>query len=277
MSSRLRCGFCGETLGRRTMFVNQSKKVAAWQCIESSKNGKYNCPDGKIVKEEIIENAFIDIYQLLANNRNNIIDSISNIVKNSMRNGTTKEKLDKLKEDKIEYENKISKLVDLMVDGTIDSEMFKSKKATLLNKIEKMDKEIEQLQLVKEDDDEIERGIIKLKEMLNSDKIFNIEKFDEQIFDALIDYVIIGGYNEKDEKDSYLIRFICKKSFNFTPKKDITKEMIKKNNNLNNTDNYITILDVISNQRFNIFEKDKNGSRVRKTIENIRVRLELER
>lgn len=63
-----------------------------------------------------------------------------------------------------------------------------------------MDKEIEQLQLVKEDDDEIERGIIKLKEMLNSDKIFNIEKFDEQIFDALIDYVIIGGYNEKDEK-----------------------------------------------------------------------------
>lgn len=45
-----------------------------------------------------------------------------------MRNGTTKEKLDKLKEDKIEYENKISKLVDLMVDGTIDSEMFKSKK-----------------------------------------------------------------------------------------------------------------------------------------------------
>ena len=277
MSSRLRCGFCGETLGRRTMFVNQSKKVAAWQCIESSKNGKYNCPDGKIVKEEIIENAFIDIYQLLANNRNNIIDSISNIVKNSMRNGTTKEKLDKLKEDKIEYENKISKLVDLMVDGTIDSEMFKNKKATLLNKIEKMDKEIEQLQLVKEDDDEIERGIIKLKEMLNSDKIFNIEKFDEQIFDALIDYVIIGGYNEKDEKDSYLIRFICKKSFNFTPKKDITKEMIKKNNNLNNTDNYITILDVISNQRFNIFEKDKNGSRVRKTIENIRVRLELER
>lgn len=64
----------------------------------------------------------------MANNRNNIIDSISNIVKNSMRNGTTKEKLDKLKEDKIEYENKISKLVDLMVDGTIDSEMFKSKK-----------------------------------------------------------------------------------------------------------------------------------------------------
>ncbi len=53
--------------------------------------------------------------------------------------------------------------------------------------------------------------------------------------------------------------------------------MIKKNNNLNNTDNYITILDVISNQRFNIFEKDKNGSRVRKTIENIQVRLELER
>ena len=81
----------------------------------------------------------------------------------------------------------------------------------------------------------------------------------------------------KDEKDSYLIRFICKKSFNFTPKKDITKEMVKKNNNLNNTDNYITILDVISNQKFNIFEKDKNGSRVRKTIENIRVRLELER
>lgn len=74
-----------------------------------------------------------------------------------------------------------------MVDGTIDSEIFKSKKATLLNKIEKMDKEIEQLQLVKEDDDEIERGIIKLKEMLNSDKIFDIEKFDEQIFDALID------------------------------------------------------------------------------------------
>ena len=74
--------------------------------------------------------------------------------------------------------------------------------------------------------------------------------------------------NEKIEYNKKLI---------FSLDIDAVKEMIKKNNNLNNTDNYITILDVISNQRFNIFEKDKNGSRVRKTIENIRVRLELER
>ena len=47
---------------------------------------------------------------------------------------------------------------------------------------------------------------------------------------------------------------------------------------INHPQQYIVAInDVISNQRFNIFEKDKNGSRVRKTIENIRVRLELER
>ena len=45
-------------------------------------------------------------------------------------------------------------------------------------------------------------------ELLNTKDI--MEEFDQEVFNALIDYVIVGGYDENGVKDQYLIMLILK-------------------------------------------------------------------
>ena len=86
-----------------------------------------------------------------------------------------------------------------MPDGTIDKETYNQKKEKLDSKLEKINKEIEQYNLLSEDDDKIEDGINKIKSTLNSNKI--LKGFDRDIFDALVDYITIGGYDETGKKE----------------------------------------------------------------------------
>ena len=128
--------------------------------------------------------------------------------------------------------------------------------------------------LLKEDDDKIENGISKIMRVIqnNSDKAIN--DFDEEVFDALIDYIIVGGYDETGNKDQFMIRFICKTNFKNTLFRTKEIQHIVDNNHIP-ISNYLALLDFKSDQHFYYF--DTTGpSREKKLIKHIRVRVELE-
>ena len=278
MSNRLKCAYCGNTLVRRSLYSNRRQTNPAWYCVQAIKYGKYNCPNCRQLREDLIENAFMDAYQLLSNNNSLVIENFLKVVKNSIRDNTPKEKIEKLTAKKNELEQRISKLIDLAVDGGLDNESFKSKRQSYLDKIEKCENEIEQLQLLTEQDDDIEKGINKIRSIISNKGSIEVDKFDKEIFDALVDYVIIGGYDENGQNQPYMIRYICKRNFNFTLNKDLDVQRILKNNTIGkiDTNDYITILDFISNQNFISFEKDELGRLNKNLVKNIRVRVEIE-
>lgn len=141
---------------------------------------------------------------------------------------------------------------------------------------EEIENKIEQYTLLKEDDDKIENGLKKIKKLVQTKTL--LSEFDEEIFESLIDYVILGGY-EDGKKDEYMIRFICKVKFNHKRRSDITRDYIKENNNIVNgeTDNLVPLIDMYANHRFYSFEKNEDG-KLNKTIRNkVRVRFEVEK
>lgn len=107
-----------------------------------------------------------------------------------------------------------------------------------------------------ENDENIEIGIQKVKEIMENPKI--IEEFDSDIFDVLVDYVIIGGYDESGQIDQYMIRFICKSQFELSAKDDISKERIIEEAYLSKLSNRV-ILDFINRQNIFLYEKDEIG------------------
>ena len=102
--------------------------------------------------------------------------------------------------------------------------------------------------------------------------------FDIDVFNALIDYVVIGGYDSKGKKDPYMLRFICKTKAGLATDEEALKEMIVANNQLNDEhlSNAMTILGFISNQMFVTFDIERSGQRKRRVIQGIRVRLEVD-
>lgn len=81
-------------------------------------------------------------------------------------------------------------------------------------------------------------GLKKVRELLDSKDI--IEDFDQEIFNAIVDYVIVGGNDENVIIDPYLIRFILKREFDLSVPKDVPDDVIIQNNkidlNSNNVD-----------------------------------------
>ncbi|MBR1803259.1 MAG: hypothetical protein IJ777_04815 [Clostridia bacterium] len=68
-------------------------------------------------------------------------------------------------------------------------------------------------------------------------------------------------------------RFILKRGFNLTPKKDIDRKEIVNNNKLNN-ENELVILDFINNRSFKTFDRDETGKITRSIKKELRIRVE---
>ena len=272
LSSRMVCGFCGSVLSRRSLYSNKKQTMPSWLCQISFKKGKEFCKESKIIKEEIVENAFLDVYRLITNNNKLVVDDFVKNMKKSMQDNNSQIKLQKLQNQLENIENKSQSLIEFLLNGIIDKESYQKQKEQYDIKIENIQKEIESLNLVIEDKENIETGISKFKELLDTN--IKLEEFDKDIFNALIDYIIVGGYDEKGNPDPYLLRFICKNNFDITKIKDIDKEKITQKDNILKKSN--VLLEFISNQRVFNFERDEEG-RIRKNILNkIRVKVEFD-
>lgn len=271
LSSKMKCGFCGGVYGRRTMRT-MSELIPIWKCIGCVKYGRDHCTSSKSLRESVIEKAFVEVCSIFCNERSKAMDELVATMKNIVNYDGVSDKLDKIKSQKEGLEYKQSSLLDLLINGTIDSGSFEKKNNALKAKIEKAEKEIEQHRLLLGDTTKINEGIKKVRFMFENKSAF--DEFDDEIFLGLIDYVIVGCTDEQGVKNPYIIKFICKKSFLDTPRLTITKERIFKNSNLSTSDNLV-ILDFISKQKIYSFETI-NGRNRRETINGLRVIVEIE-
>lgn len=270
-SNRLFCGFCGDVLTRRNVFAGNGIKIPQWHCIKSNKYGKENCMNSKLLKEEIIEEAFVDVYRLLCSNDKFAVNDFLINMKQILKETTPKGEIAKLQSQKSVLFSKKDKLLELMIENTISKEEYKEKSEKYITKIESLEKRISQLELLVEDDESIENGLKKFKDLFEKNDM--IEEFDKEIFDALVDYVIIGGYDEKGNKDHFLIKFILKNDYSITNKKEIPRELIVNKNTVIENDEKI-LLDFINRQNIKKFEKDKNGKTTMIRINTLRIIVE---
>ncbi len=219
------------------------------------------------------EEAFMDAYRLLINNKDEVNNILNEIIKLSRENSFESE-IKELNEKIVADTNKKEKLLELMIEGAIDRETYDNKLQKYNNKIEKNEMKMDSLKAEVKNDNSIENGINKLKQLIVSKD--EINEFDPEIFDAIVDYAIIGGYAENGQIDPYMIRFICKSKFSLTSSDDVTKEEVINNAHIARSQ-FDVILDFENRQSIFMFEKDEDGHNYKKIIDKIRVRVELKK
>ena len=262
LSSKLYCGFCGTVLTRRNMNSGSESSKEIWHCMRSVKMGKQYCEESRLIKEEIVEQAFVDLVNILSTNNKNIINKFYNRVQNQLETSNS-QCIYRKKEQQIEVlRKKMDNYLELVSDGLMEKSTFIDKKRELDNKIHKIEKE---LKCIKEDGKEkesISNGIDSLKNMLNAN--LKIDKFDKDIFEAIIKYAIIGERTTNGQNNPYIIRFILKNGEAFNNKRNLLDAET------------LLILEFESKQKFFIFEKDKNNFSKKKLVDGIVVRIEIE-
>ena len=207
-SSRLYCGFCGSLLTRRNWHSGTKNSITVWHCMEFVKHGKENCPHCKAIKESIIEEAFTQSYKLLCDSNKELIKIFLDEMEEIIQEESNESSIKRLEEQKQILKEKIDKLIDLNLNGTISTEILQEKKAKLQNKINKITKEQEHLQLEIEDSMSLNQGLNKFKTLFKDNEI--MPNFDKDVFELMIEKVIIGEKDSKGKVNPRVITFILK-------------------------------------------------------------------
>ena len=92
------------------------------------RSGKTNCIESKVLREEIIESCFAEAYQILCKNNKDVIKRFLERIENLLSDDKIKNAIRKLQEQRIQMETKLDSLLNLMIDGTIDKEIFTNKR-----------------------------------------------------------------------------------------------------------------------------------------------------
>ena len=102
----------------------------------------------------------------------------------------------------------MNKLIDLSLENAIDRETFLERKEKMQNQIEQLNLKQEKLVLDERNKTNRKLSLNKLKRYLENGEI--ITEFDKDAFEILVKQVIIGGYDEKDKADPKQVTFVLK-------------------------------------------------------------------
>lgn len=267
------CAFCGRLVTRKN-WTTKSTGKKAWYCSTAIKQGRKHCKDSKPIPEEVIEKCFLDAYKVLCADKATIIRNFMEKAEPILKENNTQTEIEKLNIQEHDLKEKLKKLLDLKLDNLITEEAFKEKNYEIERKIKNIQKVKEDKEGNIEKEDSIKGKIEGIKELLKKNQI--ITEFDREVFNILVDKVIIGGIDENENINPYIINFILKN--NKTNNDDEISKNEEKRAKKQDI-NYIDIKDknilceVKSFQRLKIFEKDEDLFRSKKQLEYITVRI----
>lgn len=260
-SSRVYCGFCGQVYTRRNLYATKNTIKKMWQCMNLSKKGKYTCPNSKAIREEIIENCFVDMYNIISKNNTKVLETFFEDVFATLKQKNPKYELNKIKQEQEKTKEKIDRLTSLFINNQIEDEKFNEKRKYYIARLENLEKEEKYVMDDVYDEKSIINGIKRIRETFENNK--ELKEFDIDIFEALISRVIIGEI-ENEEKKPYTITFLLKSNYD-----NIGKPKIE------NCENPI-LLEFDSNQKYASFDLS-NSLRLEKNLKNsIRVKVKFD-
>lgn len=209
-SCKCRCGFCGATLTRRTWHSGKYKKTI-WLCVRAVKKGKKYCPQCKAITETAIMSAFAESYKLMTRNHKDVLDELLERVEKALSGDDVQERIEKEKEKLKDMSSKLNNLLDMHLEGKIDYDTYDKKKSDLQKRIDDLKSVIADLQDVGNTKLNIEDRIAFMREKLK--QADTIKEFDRQVFESIVDYVVVGGYNEEGNADPSMITFVYRTGF----------------------------------------------------------------
>jgi len=212
-SSICECGFCGRQLSRRSWHGGINYNKVIWQCMSYTKKGKHQCPHCKAIPEDALKGAFVDAYNHLVSDDgaflNDFIAKTGDYLKKSGLNLETAQNNKKT----IENQNKIDKLANAFVDGTMSQDAYESKLKSLTIEKGKLQKEREEIDFKIKSKADAEAKLEGFRNAALENGGKELSTFTADFFDTCVEKVVVGGYDKEKKPDPYLVTFVFKKEF----------------------------------------------------------------
>ena len=207
-SSKIVSGHCNSTYVRREGTKRKDGTAPIyWKCYQQVDEKRY-CEHSVVMREDVLKNMFVELYNLIVKNKHKTKEKLLEAIKSTLKEENYQKEIDKLDIELDKLNNKLSKLVDMRLDGVIDKDIYIKKEQEIKLQITDIDnKKLELLEL-KKNNNNISKRIIEIEKIVNEPT--SIKEFDKETFDSIVERIIIGEVDESGNSNPYVVRFVLK-------------------------------------------------------------------
>lgn len=167
-----------------------------------------SCQSYGNIKESYIEEVFVNMYSVLCKYNKEVIEKLLVTIEETFENDDYSKELKKLEDDIKSYREQLMELLDVRLAKVIDNEVFEEKSARINKKIELLENEAKKIRDYILHRDKVKDRVDKFKTIFQ--KNATLKEFDADVFESIIDKIIIGRRNDDGSIDPYEIRFVLK-------------------------------------------------------------------
>lgn len=187
------CAYCGSRLFRRTIGAARSVKIV-WHCTNHIRNGSSSCPDSRQTEEKVIEDAFVEAFNMLAKSKAGDIDEFLKDVGEGLNGKDYAKELNDIQQKIKKLEKKKENLFDMRADDIITKEELNEKLLPVNQQIDDLRKEESTLTHLDNTKNSFTDKAIEFKKILSESEL--LSSFDRTIFESAVERVIIGNDND---------------------------------------------------------------------------------
>lgn len=207
-SSMCECAYCGTKFSRRSHHQDTQHKKPVWVCRTAANKGKVSCPDSKAIDESILENAFLESFQLLADNFDDILESVLESIEIELSSTDNSDRLKRVDKSLATVEAKRKKLTDMLLDDKISKEAYDERFDEFTRKISQTKQEQQILIENEAAKKDVGKRMKEIRARISEVKV--MDRFDRAVFESIVKKVIIGEVGEDGKSDPYKITFVLK-------------------------------------------------------------------
>ena len=222
--------------------------------------------------------------KILCSNKEDIVNKFITRINSIITENSSSKLIENIETEKEKLKSKMNKLIDLSLDNAIDRDTFLERKEKMQNQIEQLNLKQEKLAVEERSKTNRKLSLNKLKQYLENEEI--ITEFDKDAFEILVKQVIIGGYDEKDKADPKQVTFVLKNEskVNYEDYLQTSNDISQKN--LQMSDHTCGVCGGASSQKFdtiveftafeNFVSYEKKGRNKIKRVENHKIKVTIE-
>ncbi len=253
-SNSMECAFCGRVVSRKKW----GKEKVGWQCMAAIKKGKRECINSKVIPQNVIEEAFIEVHRMLLANNQEIVNDFFTKVEKAIKKNNTFETIVALKEKEKSLQSQIKKLLDMSLNEVITEDEYTKKREELDKKLSEVNKKITKNVGISKAEERIHDRVSNMKQNLRNQSNI-IDYFDEDAYKCLVKKVIVGEI-ENETVNPYVLNFILN-SDNLKTNMEQSDELKMQLTEFDCKINYF------------VFNTDENNNRTKEIRHSIKVRV----
>ena len=219
MSGKLKCGCCGTILSRRTQMKTTSISKNVWKCRKSVKKGHKFCGNSKSIDEDALQKGFVQALNMLLLCEENVLSSFIKTLESADAIDEERNNINRITSEIKTLELRKSRALDAMIDGSITKDQYNSKVKEINDMLLKLNEELVTSEAISKKKNTIKEKLAEFSQMIEKGTkfeeydgdVFELKAYNnkgEEVFEAVIHKVIVGGDDANGNFDPYQITYV---------------------------------------------------------------------